>query len=184
VLSTLWTDQGHLFNIAGGIVALIQFFALVVLSKLLRQISDELKHNFSKASVLFLCVVFISFVLKLCLQFASAFPLVAQMAYEVRPLVIAYLHLVLLGLISLLIFVWYLETGLIDAALGKTAIVLFVISFIGMELGLVFSPWWSTIFGTAVPISSTLILTFSIGLSASCFLVLVSSFHKKRKIRL
>lgn len=179
VLSVLWTSPGYIFNVIGGIVAMIQLFAIVILVKLLKPISNDLKRNFSSASIFFLCIVFTGFALKLCLQFASAFPFVAQMAFELRPLVIAYLHLVLVGVISLLILVWYLETGRINAALAKNAIILFVISFIAMELGLVLSPWWSRMFGTAVTASGNLILMFSVGLSFSCFLLFISFFRKR-----
>ena len=47
-------------------------------------------------------IALVALVMKVVLQLASAFPLVADIAYHHRNFIIAYLHLVLLGFISLL----------------------------------------------------------------------------------
>lgn len=178
-LSVLWAKPGNIFNISGAIVGLIQLYAVILLGNLLRKISNELKAAFSKSSFHILIIVFIAFALKLVLQFISAFPAAAQLAYELRPIVIAYIHLVLIGVITLFIFVWYVESGLINKRFGSILIVLFTILFAAMELCLILNPWWSTIFGAGAPSATTAILFFSAALSICCLLSLVFSFNVK-----
>ncbi len=53
----------------------------------------------------------VAFVLKLVLQFISAFPWAAALAYAQRPVVIAYLHLVFIGLVSFFLLGLAIQRG-------------------------------------------------------------------------
>jgi hypothetical protein len=80
--------------------------------------------------------------IKILLQLLSAHEGIARMAYMNRPYVMAYLHLVLIGFVSLLLIVWYMETFLLKR-LSTPAIILLVGGLAGMEIALVLSPSWS-----------------------------------------
>jgi hypothetical protein len=179
LLSILWAKPGLTFNIVAGISAFIQLIALWVFINVLTERFSEIRRTFSKASIYFLSVVLLAFALKLLLQVSSAFPEVAQLAYELRPVVIAYLHMVLIGIVSLFIFIWYIEFNLFGGASEKRIVVLFLASFIGMEICLTISPWWSALFGTGVLASGECIFFFSVMLSLSCFLLFISAYSKK-----
>jgi hypothetical protein len=88
-------------------------------------------------------IVLVCFSVKLLLQCISAFPEVAAMAYQLRPVVIAYLHLVLVGIVTLFLFAWYRENKLMNIKYDMPVLVLCVIAFTGMELVLVAMPWWT-----------------------------------------
>lgn len=178
-LSTLWAKPGYVFNFLGGLAALIQFGALAILIMLILTNLKVFKNNFSKSTNCFLLVVMLAFAIKLLLQLLSAFPFFAQMAYELRPVVIAYLHLVLLGVISLLLFVWYLEFDLISRSLGNKTMILYLIAFAGMETCLILTPWWRTFFGYTLYSAPEYTFFFSALLSLSCFLFYISSLVKK-----
>lgn len=175
LLSILWANPGYEFNILGGLTALVQIFALIMLINLILTHSHGIKLNFSKSAVSFLSVVLLGLVIKSLLQLISSFPSVAQMAYELRPIVIAYLHLVLVGVISLSLLVWFVESDLLEKNHSNKIILLFLVSFLGMEICLVISPWWSSIFGSNFSSASTWTLVFSLILSLSCFLLVMNA---------
>lgn len=179
LLSTLWAKPGISFNIVGGLSALLQLIVLYMLIRLLSKNAIEIKKAFSKSSVYILLITLLAFALKLLLQLISALPDIAQMAYELRPIVIAYLHMVLIGIISLTLFVWYIEFNLLGNDSGKRVILLFIISFVGMEMCLALIPWWAKLFGSNFFQASKISFFFSAMLSVSCLLLLVSSLGKK-----
>lgn len=179
LLSILWSKPGLTFNVIGGLAAIIQLFAFAEFFRLLKINRKAIQHSICKYSYLYLFIVLIAFALKLLLQFLSSHPHLAQLAYELRPVVIAYLHLVLLGVISLFLFSWYLEMNFIGKTSGKKILILFLISFTGMETCLVLTPWWSTISRYLLLSATQCIFFFSVLLFLSCFLLFCSSLTKK-----
>ena len=99
LLSVLWSQPPVLLNIIGGTGALLQVAGWMYLLKDLRTIRP--KPAWIRRLLFF---SFLSFSLKIGLQLFSAWPALAIMAYHHRNLVIAYLHLVLLGFISVSFF--------------------------------------------------------------------------------
>ena len=130
-------------------------------------------------SGLLLLVALIGFILKLLLQLISALPAVAQMAYEVRPVVIAYLHLVLVGVISSFLLAWYLEKDLLKTRSAQCGIMLYLISFFGMELCLLLTPWWNLISKLVVFPASNYTFIFCAFLCLSCLILFRSAFSSK-----
>lgn len=182
LLSTLWAKLGLTFNIIGGIAACIQFVALYIFINLLRQHSTAIRRIFSKSSVHVLSLILFVFTVKLVLQASTAFPAIAQMAYQLRPVVIAYLHMVMVGIISLFILLWYAELKLLNITAAQRAMILFLLSFTGMEICLAISPWWSMLLTKTFLTSSWCLFIFSALLSMSCFLFLLSSKRNLTKI--
>jgi len=174
LLSTLWAQPGYIYNIVGGAAALVQIAAFIILIRLLSAIASELRSTFRRVSIHALQIAMICFATKLVLQQLSALPAVARMAYELRPVTIAYLHLVLVGVISLFLLTWYLESDSIREPHGKKAIYFFIIAFFGMEVCLTLYPWWTKIVGQHVPSAATFTFTFSVLLSMSCLAFLAT----------
>jgi hypothetical protein len=174
LLSVLWSNPGLIFNIVAGAAAAIQLMTLIILLKFVMNHRQQFESCFSKLSNRFLMFAFSALSLKLVLQMLSSFPAIAQMAYEVRPIVIAYLHLVLLGVISISLFVWYLESNLVNPNRAGRAVVVFISSFVAMEICMVASPWWGTLFGSDFLSPQTCIFFCSIFLSLGCFLLYAS----------
>ena len=180
LLSVLWSNPGYTFNIIGALSAVAQVIAFLMLITLVTDNGVELRKNLPKVSTAFLFIAGFAFAIKLILQFLSAAPAVAQMTIELRPIVIAYLHLVLLIVISLCLFVWYIEQNLIPRFLASQAIALYILSFAGMEVALILAPWWSSIFGSDSYPSSVWLFLFSVMLSISCLLLYI--FSTKRNL--
>jgi len=99
-LSTLWAHLPAWLYALVVIAAISQVAGWWFLVKLIRQNLDPLKTAFNKIVRLLFLVVALALTLKLVLQLGSTIPGVSKLAFGFRPIVIAYLHLVLLVIIS------------------------------------------------------------------------------------
>ena len=178
-LSTLWASPGGIYFLIAGLAALFQLFGWIILVRLIIASAKEIKSTFNLASIQFLFIALIAFTLKLLLQLMSAWPSVAQFAFELRPVIISYLHLVLLGVISLPLLVWLLESEFINIHAGIKSIALFVLSFLGMEACLVMYPWWSSIVGPEFPSAASVTFFFSAFLCLSALLLVTATRRKQ-----
>lgn len=142
-LSILWAQPGIIFNITAGIAACIQVYAVVLFFRILWSSYVVWYASFARVSRLVLGMVLFCLGIKLLLQCISAFPEIAAMAYQLRPVVIAYLHLVLVGVVTLFLFVWYRENNLLNAKYDMSVMIYCMIAFAGMELVLIAMPWWT-----------------------------------------
>lgn len=149
LLSVLWANPGWIFNFIGFLAAGLQVIALILFTRILWSVRNSMKEIFNPFSLILLRIVLISLYIKITLQLLSAFPQIASLAYEIRTFVIAYLHLVLLGIISLFLLFWYVEKGFIHANKVKPAFRLFLGGLTGMEALLIASPYWSITTGFA-----------------------------------
>jgi hypothetical protein len=132
-LSTLWSHPPLILNIIGGLSALLQIYAAYLVIK------AYLQTKFSPSFSTSLTTIALSaFAFKNFLQFLSAFPYFADLAYHNRNFVIAYLHLVLLGFISLYIMSIIFSLLAMKKTQIKKAILTFIIGLTTTELLLVF----------------------------------------------
>jgi len=126
LLSVLWLKLPvwvYALAVISSIVQVIAWLKLVQLSlsifKLNPRISGFLK-------ILFIGIAF-CVTLKLLLQFGSVFPSISKLAFGFRPIVIAYLHLVLLAIISGFLLTYLYTNELVHRS---TKTMLFLIVFI------------------------------------------------------
>jgi hypothetical protein len=168
-LSTLWASPELLFNIIGCIGALVQLWALYCFIKVARSCNRFFLNPNAK---LLMTLSVSAFIIKSFLQFISAHPLIAKLAFDVRPFTIAYLHLVLIGVVTFFLLAWYMERG-ITVFRSKFTIILLLIGFIGSELCMIIAgiPNFSS-----MPLQSynALLLFFSI-----CLVLAFGSFLQK-----
>jgi hypothetical protein len=127
-LSVLWNQPPGIFNLIGGIGALLQIAGLLYLLKDLKNAVGE--NNFSKY-LLWLSMA--AFILKNVLQALSALSVVASMAHNQRNFVIAYLHLVLLGFVSVFLLAQF-KTSATHVRRFDLGLVFFFVAFITTEL--------------------------------------------------
>jgi hypothetical protein len=135
-LSALWTQPVEMVYIIGGTAAILQLFALFCLWMLIHEIRVELKKEIKGFPATLMLLSLVSFILKLALQAVSAIPLFAELAYKVRNFVIGYLHLTLIGFVSLFVIMLFQLTGLISVEnrKSKVGLSLFLSGFILSEL--------------------------------------------------
>src|SRR5690606_33504993 len=128
-LSTLWADPGVLFNAIGFVAGLLQVAFLLFFRRMVRLTGSSLRGQLGKVPTRVLALVLASLITKVMLQLLSAHGDIALLAGSNRSFVMAYLHLVLIGVISLTLISWYYLAGM----LGKTsllAIGLIIVGFI------------------------------------------------------
>jgi hypothetical protein len=112
-LSTLWLDLPVWLYVITVIAAIIQVFAwFKFLAILLKTRKNVLENNSPLLRYLLLIVSF-ALSIKLVLQLGSTIPVISHLAFEFRPIVIAYLHLVLLAIMSLFILFYIYANHLI-----------------------------------------------------------------------
>jgi hypothetical protein len=133
-LSTLWHHPPLIFYVIGGITALLQVIAVFYLLK------DIASVKVKVPALNLLQLGIIALALKTVLQVLSALPVVADMAYNQRSYIIAYLHLVLLGFVTLSAFGIYLHSVRQDSIRLKRPVALFLFAFCVTELVLVVQP--------------------------------------------
>ncbi|MCX6189512.1 MAG: hypothetical protein NTW54_07930 [Bacteroidetes bacterium] len=125
-LSTLWLDLPlwiYLIILAGAVA---QFVGWVKLFNTLRSFLF-LKNNQVRQLPKFLFIaVAIALTVKLSLQLVSTIPAISKLAFGFRPIVIAYLHLILLAIISVFLITYFSATGLIAINLrSKIGLIVF-----------------------------------------------------------
>ena len=112
-LSTLWLDLPVWLYVITVMAAIIQVFTWFKLLLVLLPEKRNLLENY--APLLRYVLWFVSFAvsIKLLLQLGSTIPIVSQLAFGFRPIVIAYLHLVLLAIMSLFVLFYIYANHLI-----------------------------------------------------------------------
>lgn len=176
-LSVLFARPSAIFYWLGGAGAVIQLIALVMFARYVFQIKGQLRSRVKPMLIPVGYVLLGALFTKALLQLASALPFVAELAFSMRPVVIAYLHLVLVGVISLFLFAWYIQRGLMNRDIARTALIALMIGFIGSEAVLVLLPWWHmTPFAEMT--SVTLIFSFSVFMALAAFLFLIAFVRK------
>src|SRR5215204_3925586 len=132
-LSTLWSHPGIELNVVGGTAAVLQLIAAcLILPDFTRRRSYIQANN----GLFQLAIMF--FVLKNVLQLASSFPEVADIVYRHRNFTIAYLHMVLLGFVTLFLLGAIVDRKcIVNHRRLRTSTTLFILSFLVTEILLV-----------------------------------------------
>ena len=110
-LSTLWAKLPvwlYVFVVIASVLQVIGwwYFLKIVLANL-----GSLKSIFSKGAAFLFFIVGSALTLKILLQLGSTIPEVSKLAFGFRPIVIAYLHLVLLLIVSVFLLTFLYATN-------------------------------------------------------------------------
>ena len=176
-LSILFAKPGLFFNATGAVAGVLQIIATIVFLRQLVSLRRQIRVHFHPLTYPLLKVVLLAFVVKVLLQLFSADPQIAQLAYALRPVVIAYLHLVLLGIITLFVMLWYVERGFVSESLALKSLSVLLIGFLGSEICLVMIPWWPGFLTTAIT-PAVAVFGFSVLLLMGGFLFYVAFLQR------
>ena len=142
VLSTLWTQPAPWVFGIGIVTVVLQLASLVYFLLLLKserkQIAAIIQRPILNLFIFALCC----YCLKIAMQFASAFPYFADLAYKVRNFPIGFLHLIFLGFISVFLIGWFFESNLLKPINSRalSGVWIFVAGFVLSELILFAQP--------------------------------------------
>lgn len=112
-LSTLWLNLPLWIYIITVIAAIIQVFAWFKLLAILLKTRKNVLKNYSPLLRYILLIVSFALSIKIVLQLGSTIPVISELAFGFRPIVIAYLHLVLLAIMTLFILFYIYANHLI-----------------------------------------------------------------------
>jgi len=131
------------------------------------------------AKVLFV-LVGISLTIKLSLQLGSTIPSISKMAFGFRPIVIAYLHLVLLGIISVFLIAEMMAQRLIS--LNKTAIAGLIIFISGVYINeiVLAVQGISSLSYTVIPYANETLFALAVCMFSGLLLINLSQLFKSR----
>lgn len=131
VLSVLWLNVSQITYWITTVFALLQLIAWLRLQNVfLRNYKNEIKNDPLFLQIVLLLVA-ICVTLKFVLQFLLIIPSLAEIVFGIRSIVIAFLHLVLLGIISLFILYYvfaYNQKIIIVTKFTRFAILFFVVA--------------------------------------------------------
>jgi len=105
-LSTLWLNLPVWLYVLVVLAAAAQVFAWIRFLQIIRQNLSSLKSKIKPVWQYLLLAVGFALSVKLILQLGSTVPEISKLAFGFRPIVIAYLHLILLAVISVFLLIY------------------------------------------------------------------------------
>jgi len=161
----------------GYIAATLQLIALVYLILSLSSSFNPISQSINKMAIILLQLVFISFILKTILQFASAFPFLEKLAFENRFLIIDYIHMIMIGFMSFFILAIFFQLSYLksNSNVVKSGIIALILGFLGNEFILL-------AMGLSLPMFNSLLflLITSLVMAVGILLILIGQQTSKR----
>lgn len=100
-LSFLWTKPSIVFYILAGVGSVLQIIFTYFLYSVFSKMENANNYKIKTINKNILRIILLCFVLKMIFQLIGAFPYFADLSYEIRNFIIGYLHLFLIGVVSL-----------------------------------------------------------------------------------
>lgn len=176
-LSALWMNIPLWVYMLVILAAMAQVVGWLQLIKLLRKHWALLQPKFSKTSKYILACSAAALSAKLLLQLGSTIPSLSDLAFGFRPIVIGYLHLVLLGVISLfLLGSMFSEDYFYKNKISVTGVFIFACAVILNEI-LLMVQGVAAITYTSIPFANEMLLCAALLLFTGALLM---SFAKRK----
>lgn len=134
-LSALWLDLPIWLFLIVIFASIAQVFGWTLFVKEILKIKNQLKPILINNSWFYFLLVLVAMSIKVLLQLGSTIPWLSTLAFGFRPIVIGYLHLVLLGIITLFLLSNYLANQHFFLTKSiKTGLNIFVVGIILNEM--------------------------------------------------
>lgn len=148
LLSIIWANLPWYIYTFAVIAALVQFSSWIHVLRIFL-INNVIQKNLKGIAKWLIWIAFFAGTIKFTLQLLSVIPSVSQYAFGFRPIVIAYLHLVLLGFVSLFLIGYFIQNAYLTYQKGFVfSVIFFLLGILGNEVilmfqGLSFFGFWS-----------------------------------------
>ena len=136
-LSALWMPMPRIVYIVVVLSAVTQIVGWIWTISIIRSKQKIFKQQLHSAPYLIIGLSLVALTIKLLLQLGSTIPSLSTLTFGFRPIVIGYLHLVLLGVISLFILGYSMSIGILaESSRSKSGITIFISGIILNEIAL------------------------------------------------
>lgn len=133
-LSITWSTPDNLIFWINSIGVIIQLGALVVFVNIIRKVKPILKEKLSNWAYFLMQIAFYCLVTKIVVQTLVAIPYLAVISYTIRNFVVGFIHLLMLGTLSLFIVSIVNQVRNNTLKAEKLGITIFLVGFFGTEL--------------------------------------------------
>jgi hypothetical protein len=175
LLSVLWLPIPQLIYIIIILAVTAQLVGWAIMIRVIRNRKLFIKQHFSKYGSMLLLLSAIAFTIKLILQTGSVHPALSQLSYGFRPIIIGYLHLVLLAITSIFIIGYIVSFNLIAVTKKiKMGTSIFVVGIMLNEILLMLQGVAALYYNT-VPYIDGLLFATAVILFMGVFLIVISS---------
>lgn len=183
-LSILWYGFGILGVVLATIGAIGQLVGVTLFIVTMIRTNNRLHKTFSHIIHYHIYGVLFLLALKSLMELGLINPSFGEVIYETRSVVIAYLHLTLLGFISVFILTQFYLTNLLDIthSFVKTGLYIFIIGFALNELVLFFAALFAWLNLGTFPGQNIILLFASICLLVAIMLMWGSTLFKDKKM--
>ena len=179
LLSVLWSKPGTIIFLIATAAGTAQLFSLIPLIRSLKVCRHKLFRLLENNNKVLGIMISILFFLKMLMQFLSSFPYFVRWLTSARNLVIAYLHLVLLGVFTLFIFAFFIEERILELNnLVKKGLWIFLSGLFITEI-LLFAQVVSNYFNTLIPYFDNLMFYTTILLPLGIGSMIMGGFFRK-----
>ncbi len=135
LLSFLWANPWGIVFVIAGLAALTQLYALLPFFQVIYASRKEIGRKMKPFVQYIATGILVLFVIKYLFQALGAIPSIAFWTSSSRHVIIAYLHLALLGVITFSLLTYYFEVGIISLNLiTRWGMCLFIIGFVLTEI--------------------------------------------------
>ncbi len=178
LLSVLWIGFPAWMYLIIASAAILQVMAWLYFLSDIRKLLPGIRLHTDQLGRLLLLFVAACVCVKVALQLFSTIPAISKLAFGFRPIVIAYLHLVLLAIISVFLLAYlYINGHLLSNGFIKTGLVIFLIGVFLNELVLLIQGVGSFTF-SVVPYTSEMLFFVSLLILAGTLIMLVSQMNR------
>lgn len=181
LLSILWYDLGMVSYLLGAIGGIGQFIGVGLLLLVIWEVRQKIKAKFDQLFYHLITISLSILFIKAFLELGLSVPALAAVVYDTRHVVIGYLHLTLLGFVTLLLFALFHLTELIrvNRQIYQFGIYTFIIGFCINEFVLFTATLFEWMGIGAFPLQNSLLLIASITMLISVFFIwLPTSKHE------
>lgn len=135
-LSTLWLKPSLIIYFLAAIGAILQTILFIKIFLWIQPIWNSFSKKLVSGVSIMLLFAGVLLVIKIDMQLLSAIPYFAMLAYHTLDFVIGYLHLVFLGVVTISLFAFLKQMGLLN--LPKTLFYFYLLAFLSTEVLLFF----------------------------------------------
>jgi len=179
-LSMLWINPPAWVYLVGGLAGAAQLIAFVIGWPILEIYMLQLRTKFYQLVFL---LVLVAYAIKVSMQFLSSIPSLAVYAYETRVFTaIGYIHLVMLGFLSLFILIYFVMINTFkDQLPSKVGITVFSIGIVLSEIVLFSNGLVLSTKGSLIPDYSLWMLLTSLLMPIGIIIFWINQISKKRE---